>query len=566
MKRYAIFFIMILSCAVVSAQNKDLNPTVSVTNDYFGQMVDADREAMEIVVPDSLYSFNLNFDYGGFEKQYKGNSEFNPFYTELIMEEKAESFKHFYLKAGAGYTLHPVFDMAWSINPQDRFKVSAFASHKSYFGKYDKCWLNPSWADEKDFNGYDAASSAGIRGRMDWNKAFLTAFLSYDGIHSEESFYFKQNARGYNSVSSGCRVKSIDSPDSWWKYDVAAKYAFGADGYGWEGDNIGTLTEHVGSYDADVATFIGSSAFDFSSSGKFVSGNYLDDRYFSYSVSVSPKYRFEADNLSVKVGLDLLFMGGDNINLTENTAHDKERFSIWPALELRWNIVPEKLLLYVDASQRSGLFSVRDEALKYHFNMFNGTHSMIKTSNADFGLRGNLFEKFEWKLNAAYERVQNADLPVIAYQGSGVLYPALSLYYGNIEDFNFSFDFKARFGAFGLNGNVSYYAYLHPERMPVRPSALVAGLKASYDFLKTASIYVGADYKSQYRIAGQEDSMLQPYDVPHLINLFAGARWAVTRTFSIFVEGGNLLNRQCQYIPGIAEKGIAVTGGIVLNL
>ena len=114
-------------------------------------------------------------------------------------------------------------------------------------------------------------------------------------------------------------------------------------------------------------------------------------------------------------------MGGDNINLTENTAHDKEKFSIWPALEFRWNIVPEKLLLYIDANQRSGLFSVRDEALKYHFNVSNGTRSMIKTSNADFGLRGNLFEKFEWKLNAAYERVQNADLPVIAYQGSGVL-------------------------------------------------------------------------------------------------------------------------------------------------
>lgn len=99
------------------------------------------------------------------------------------------------------------------------------------------------------------------------------------------------------------------------------------------------------------------------------------------------------------------------------------------------------------------------------------------------------------------------------------------------------------------------------------PSPLTAKAEMGYAFLKKADIFVGADYRSSYSInAGECGGLTFPgYDVPDLINLYAGARVSVYNGVSLFVEGGNLLNRSCQYIPGISERGFSITGGVVLN-
>ncbi|MCQ2155171.1 MAG: hypothetical protein MJY55_05090, partial [Bacteroidales bacterium] len=101
MKRGVIIFAALFSGALLCAQNSNLNPTVQVTNTYESRIQNVDRQVMKVAVPDSLYKFDLNFNYTGFENPYKGNEEFNPFFTELDIAERTLKSKDLYLKVGA---------------------------------------------------------------------------------------------------------------------------------------------------------------------------------------------------------------------------------------------------------------------------------------------------------------------------------------------------------------------------------------------------------------------------------------------------------------------------------
>ena len=51
--------------AGISAQ--DLNPTVEVSRQYQGQLMEVHKPVMEMALPDSVDKFNLEFDYSVFE-------------------------------------------------------------------------------------------------------------------------------------------------------------------------------------------------------------------------------------------------------------------------------------------------------------------------------------------------------------------------------------------------------------------------------------------------------------------------------------------------------------------
>ena len=57
--------------AAVSAQN--LDPTVNVTRDYEGKLLEVDKPAMRVTVPDSVTRCNLDFGYTVLESPFKGS-------------------------------------------------------------------------------------------------------------------------------------------------------------------------------------------------------------------------------------------------------------------------------------------------------------------------------------------------------------------------------------------------------------------------------------------------------------------------------------------------------------
>ena len=126
-----------LAAAVTAlAYGQNLNPTVEVTNTYEGGASSINKPVQKMAVPDSVTRFNLDFDYSVFEKPYQGAYEFTPYYVQLKPAPKASTTEKFFLRAGAGFTLHPELDLVWTPVQKERYRMSVYATHHSYFGRY----------------------------------------------------------------------------------------------------------------------------------------------------------------------------------------------------------------------------------------------------------------------------------------------------------------------------------------------------------------------------------------------------------------------------------------------
>ena len=68
--------IMLSSAGKVQAQQK-IDPTVEVEKEFDGKMTNIVKGALNSSIPDSLTSFNLNFNYSIFDKPYKDLYEFS---------------------------------------------------------------------------------------------------------------------------------------------------------------------------------------------------------------------------------------------------------------------------------------------------------------------------------------------------------------------------------------------------------------------------------------------------------------------------------------------------------
>ena len=55
---------------------QDLNPTVEVSRQYRGSLLDSEKPSVPMAMPDSVLRFDLEFDYSVFDNPFKGSYEF----------------------------------------------------------------------------------------------------------------------------------------------------------------------------------------------------------------------------------------------------------------------------------------------------------------------------------------------------------------------------------------------------------------------------------------------------------------------------------------------------------
>lgn len=222
-KIYLVSAAMLMTAAVSFGQN--FNPTVEVTNTYQGNASEVHKPLLGMNVPDSLLRFDLDFDYEVFEKPYQGAYSFKPYMLNMRPAKDAWRGRQLYLKAGAGYTLHPRFEFVFSPEQSGPFQMSVYASHRSYFGNYHE--IKPELKDDRyrleksgnGFKGYDALTSAGFDGRYNWDRAILSFGLGYYGLAAKDSVM----SRSYNAFDFNARVRSNNDSESYFLYDVALR-------------------------------------------------------------------------------------------------------------------------------------------------------------------------------------------------------------------------------------------------------------------------------------------------------------------------------------------------------
>lgn len=557
-KIYLTILLFEAVCGAAMAQNGNLNPVVRVTNKYQGNVVDADKSSIEVCVPDSLYRFDLNFDYSGFEKPYGGNDEFNLYRTDLELARRPYDGKRFYMKAGAGYSCAPVLDLSYTFKTHGRFKAGLHATHDSYFGRYNGIGISQGALERiaDPWTGFDASTVAGMDARADFGDMSMVMNLDYEGIHAKGVKIDSDPTKNYyNGLKASLGfISNLPYDKSPVSYKVNLDYAFGYNGVLEHNIKVDALLDYAFrndmalSFDAKVDVTAGSG-------GKSIMPYHLDrGPYTGYTAILIPEYHYRKEKFSIGAGAALRY--SDVIVDPAFKAPQKYPFFAYPTLDLNWAAVPGRVDIYAGAKLESGMFSERLKAKEFRFFVMDETAAISTTYKVDLGLRGNIVDQLHYNVSGGYEWLDGKGEIMVVPTLLGELFPMVE--YSTLHDAFVAADLRAEFYGVTIAADVKYRYFINGASLPVKPSALKVGGTLRYDWRNRLSLYSSVHYQSE-AYAGVDCK------VPGFVNLSAGVRYFITRSVGIFLQGENLLNQNCQFIPLYSRRGICATVGVALN-
>lgn len=571
MKRYIVSIIALTAALTAGAQN--LNPTVEVTNQFEGKVVEVAKPAAEMDVPDSLLRFDLDFDYSVFDTPYKGTYEFSPYLLDIKPQPDAYDGRSLYLRLGAGYALHPTADLVWSPDLSGPFHFNVYGMHRSYIGDY-KTRLGEF---EADYKGYDMLSRAGVDGRYDYPSGAFTFDLGYYGIHTRQD----RLTAGYNACDVKFRVQSLSAAPSHFHYDVTTAFRGAAQGYG-EPDKLKTADVSIDAtvgpvFDASHALLIDAHVGINMYNGLFSSRTGL--------LSVVPKYVLNVDRWRLSAGLRLSATLHDDAEwMNYGLARQKSQMA-YPDVRVGYEAVTDRLNLYASATGGDHIWNYAELKADNHFftPAFGRGNAPLSDNSVErirltVGAQGNIATKFRFDLQTGWLYMKNGLLEAVAqYDDISAAYPGgpAAFRTGGIwinpaiafEDYGLFFA-KASFSYDGrpiaLDGGFSYGS---PTSGPVENGfapASTARLQLAYNKMDRIRAGIRAEGALK-RLAGTAYEGLD-LDIPGYVDLGIFGEYALTRNLSLWLRADNLLNKRIQRHVLCPDSGISVTAGIILNL
>lgn len=590
MKRYIYVTMAAMSLAVSALNAQDLDPTVVVNRAYEGTLIDVHKPLQDMHVPDSVTRFDLDFDYSVFDKPYKGSYEFNPYLLTMQPASTVHDPKHLYLRAGAGYTLHPTLDLVWALPFKRAFRMDAYASHRSYVGKYwefrpelapGETVLVDRWeqtgADEAYRSGYDLESRAGFDGSYDWNHGVVDFDASYYGLASKDHI----KTRHYDAVDVKAGIASKALEVDQFTYDVGLSYRYGVDAARYSGSEM-HLDEHVFAVEAVLGQIVDKSAashkvmFDV---GMNMSA-YTHPEYSTVAgeFHLVPHYVYKGDGrLMVDAGVRFAkVMRSDS---PEGIYSAKDQL-VYPDITATYDAIPQYLRIYTHVGGGSKMHTYASVLEDYHhFDIDFGRGVWphldfeVERISAELGFKGRI-SKFSYDIRGGYVNYANAPLDAVT-----VAFPDESeapVYLPGIGYLSYQKAFAAallkwKSESLKVDANIGYtYAFdMQDSDGLFAPSLVTAEAAVEYNWNRR--IYSGVDCRFATGRKGSVMNLSHPDQrfeavVPGYADLGLYFEYAFSNSFSLWARGGNLLNMTIQRNPLYAEKGVNFTLGICLNL
>lgn len=587
-KIYLVSAAMLMTAAVSFGQN--FNPTVEVTNTYQGNASEVHKPLLGMNVPDSLLRFDLDFDYEVFEKPYQGAYSFKPYMLNMRPAKDAWRGRQLYLKAGAGYTLHPQFEFVYSPEQSGPFQMSVYASHKSYFGNYHE--IKPELQDglyrmKKSggkFGGYDALTSAGFDGRYNWNRTILSFGIGYYGIAAKDSVM----SRSYNAFDFNARVRSNNDSESYFLYDIGLRGRVANDGLDYksfsfpDGVTVDKQNENWVLLDGLVGPVVNNSrsilvGFEAESASysRFYDGNIG-------RVALIPSYRFKSGRWNLNLGVKLEFMfRNDADTLSFGKMGGGKGQIVYPDAHISF-AAGGNVALYADATGGSRLNTYSSQISENHhlnpsflvapvYELITPlVDNTVEKVNAKIGVRGSAASSFQFDVNGGVGLYGNALMESGLFTAGGDLVPALAY-----SDYNLIYAnalVGLRTGRVKIDADFRYRGVSFPDNDALNLGFTLpkysGGVRASYDI--SSRLYAGINVEAASwrdgKCASVASEDILDVRVPGYVDLGVNCGYKFNRKWTLWLESGNLLCQTIQRTPFYAEKGPWVTAGISLNL
>lgn len=579
---------MLMTAAVSFGQN--FNPTVEVTNTYQGNASEVHKPLLGMNVPDSLLRFDLDFDYEVFEKPYQGAYSFKPYMLNMRPAKDAWRGRQLYLKAGAGYTLHPQFEFVFSPEQSGPFQMSVYASHKSYFGNYHE--IKPELQDglyrmKKSggkFGGYDALTSAGFDGRYNWDRTILSFGIGYYGLAAKDSVM----SRSYNAFDFNARVRSNNDSESYFLYDIELRGRVANDGLDYksfsfpEGVSVDKQNENWVLLDGLVGPVVNNSrsilvGFEAESASysRFYDGNVG-------RVALIPSYRFKSGRWNLNLGVKLEFMfRNDADTLSFGKMGGGKGQIVYPDAHISF-AAGGNVALYADATGGSRLNTYSSQISENHhlnpsflvapvYELITPlVDNTVEKVNARIGVRGSAASSFQFDVNGGVGLYGNALMESGFFNADGDLVPSLTYSDINLIYANVLLGWKSN--RVKVDADFRYRGVSFPDKDAMNLGFALpkysGGLRATYDISSRlyAGVAVEASSWREGKCVSAVSEELAKVRVPGYVDLGVNCGYKFNRKLEFWLESGNLLCQAIQRNPFYAEKGPWVTAGVSLNL
>lgn len=534
MKKISILLSLSLCAGSLMAQN--LNPEVQVTNDYVTKMMDVDKQRLSMSVPDSMLKFDYHFDYSVFESPYKGAYEFTPYSVDMSLEHQPRVYDRLYMRAGAGYSLHPELEVVWAPVQTDRFDLTVFEELGGYAGKYlgvDDKTLCSSWADA--FSAYDLINRAGVEGSWGLERSRIRFAAGYDGMYNDG---LRGNSM-YNSVFATFHAGSNSRDRSYFFYDVDAGYRFLSDL---------TSASNVLVSEFSLNATVGP-VFDWAY--RVLMDIEACANGYQTGFGLTPKFEFAWGRVDMSAGVRLGYAG---------------RFTVYPDVRAKLDIASGAAQLYASVTGKDVFNGYSDIKRMYHrYTVACGTPVVTRElMDVSAGVRGYSYFGLQYDVKVGGSIVEDAPMLALAYSGPAyretVRYQSFRMLSSEsrLGWKNAHVDAEALVKLRYCGSEPASYAFL--------PSVFAGNARCAYNWSKRVSAGVNLAWETsrETRIPYIDGS--ETLSLPGYADLGIFSEYKFVSGWSVWGRGGNLLGMDIRTSPMYAERGPYFTLGVSLSL
>lgn len=518
-----------------------INSTVRVEREYEGKIMEVDKSLLKTKVADSLYNFNLTFDYLTFYRPYKDLYEFSPVSTPPIMSGGKIKYPWLYAKFSAGYPLMPSAEIYVAPRFGNRFSAILSFNHHSL------------WSDSI---GDRMENRVGGDFAYRWNKGEALLDLSYSG-----NYYTYMNgaesvgSHNYDILEVGTDIRSTNKDNSGFYYDLSLDYTYLKDKqsnpvFGQNSENAFDMELSLGGMIRRIHKLYVALGVDYTGVKNLPS--HID--YYAGNVRIIPTYRFEKGRWNLNLGLDMAF------DYSNDGLDDSGRSYIMPVVEVSFVAVPTKITLYAGVTPENEILSLSQ---MYKFNHWMGSDytlgRYISPFNAKLGMQGVLGQQFAYNIYGGYKHYSKMT-SYISYMD------AQAVELGGNENFYAGGELRWNKGMFNMFGAIEYQYYKEIKKALMLPSLKVA-LGAEFNIRDRFYIATGVDYRNRVLAGSRSAGGEYTYNyLPGVVDLGLKLTLMINPKFAVFVEGKNLINNDIYYFSGICEPGVNIVGGLYFKL
>ena len=561
MKRVLITISLLAACVALQAQN--LNPVVEVTNVYAREATGIEKPNQLLSLPDSVYKFDLDFDYTVKSTPYKGAYEFNPYLVQLRPSARLSGEQKLYLKAGVGYRMHPEVDFVWNPLRTKNFRLDVYATHNSYIGRYRNITVQENVVDwdgtMRDMSGICSKTSVGTDLWAAFKGGEFTANLQYRNILATDYFgYEGPRSRTHNRGQFEARVQN--KPTAKFIYNVGTRLAI---------LGINTTQEFHTVSDATLGFRMGRNNSLRITAGLETVG--FEENQSGLKLEVTPHYQFSGKRFNLDLGVKYSYISSSPL------AYAYKGGILFPDVNFSFRLA-DAAVVYAAATGGDKL-NCKDSLLED--NPYLGGFSWyrdvtVTRINVFGGIRGSVAGKFSYDLRGGWKWLDNAcgwsfietlapsydpssqlvDVPEPDFLVPTMAYVSpLRTVYGQLtlSWVSASWDIMAR----------GYYGHTPKPDKETEAELNVFGppsfTAAGHVFYKWANrIKVGATIETRSKLNARRP-------VPGYQDLGFQADYAFSRHMAVWFKLGNILNQTIQKTPFYAEAGIYGSVGIKLT-